>query len=154
MLSSACASPIFILHTARKRLQFAEGCWNPSGSKTQTRLLHKSLQPESDKHPAARLVPLSQAVPLGGSMGIGGPGREAAGGQSRQQQRHSAGTAAATPLTSTAAGSAPPRPGEAPGTLGHSGPAGLPGPGIIPDIPRRSRASPSVPPQPQLQPWR
>lgn len=152
MLFTASTSPIFILHTERKRLQFAEGYWNPSEGKTQTRLLHKSLSSLQ-----AMNVQRRDACPSPGRAARQlhrdrGPGREAAGGQSRRQQGQSPGTVAATPLTSTAADSAPPRPGEAPGTLGHSGPAAplepgitpgtSPKSGIIPVIPRQSRASP------------
>lgn len=76
-------------------------------------------------------LPGGAARQLHRNRGIGGPGREAARGQSLRQQGQSAGIEAATPLTSPAAGSAPPGPGEAPGTLGHGGPAAP-----------RSRASP------------
>lgn len=111
-------------------MQFAERHWIPSEGKTQTRLLHKSLGSLQAMNAQRRHSCPSAGRAARPLYRDRGPGREAAGGQSRQHQGQSPGTAAATPLTSTAAGSAPPRPGEASGTLGHSGPVPL-----EPDIP-------------------
>lgn len=153
MLSSACTSLIFILHTARKRLQFAESYRDPSESKTQTRLLHTSLcslkatnVQRRGSCPSPRRC--RSAAPRGSGPGEGGGGRAeppAAEAQRRDSGRDSAHLHGRRLRPTKARGSPrdtrSQRPGGAPGAGHHPGHP-LPQPGITLGTP-----------PPLLQPW-